>query len=244
MKMPSIDVTSQTPALKIGILEVQGAFSEHNVALRKAQKTLKIEEMEIIGIRHADHIADEIDGLIIPGGESTAISLFLKRNKMDDLLRKWIDKKSHVTWGTCAGMILLSKLTENQKIGGQPSLAEMDIDVSRNFFGRQVNSFEAPVKLKKALLGSDTLKQCELTYHGVFIRAPAVVKVTNPEVEILATLDRTGTATQQSDPEVIVAVQQGNMIATAFHPELTEDFRWHVHFIEMIVKSKQNEIIT
>ncbi|XP_052064590.1 pyridoxal 5'-phosphate synthase subunit PdxT-like [Mytilus californianus] len=224
--------------LAIGILEVQGAFNEHNVALRKAQKCFNIPDLEIIGVRYPDHISDKIDGLIIPGGESTTISLFLKRNKMDEPLRKWIDSKNHVTWGTCAGMILLSKQTENQKIGGQPSLAEMDIDVSRNFFGRQINSFEAPVNLKQKLFVSEAFKNCDADdiYHGVFIRAPAVVEICSPEVTVLATLDRSGS----QQPEVIVAVQQGNMLATAFHPELTDDVRWHAHFIEMICTAKRN----
>lgn len=114
--------SSKKDKLAIGILEIQGAFNEHHVALRKAQKCLNIPDLEIIGVRHPDHISDNMDGLIIPGGESTTISLFLKRNKMDEPLRKWINSKGHVTWGTCAGMILLSKQTENQKIGGQPSV--------------------------------------------------------------------------------------------------------------------------
>lgn len=109
----------------------------------------------------------------------------------------------------------------------------MDIDVSRNFFGRQINSFEAPVKLKKALLGSEIHEQSNSVYHGVFIRAPAVVEVTNPQVNILATLEQT-----KNQAEVVVAVQQGNMMATAFHPELTEDVRWHVHFMQMILQIK------
>ncbi|XP_071181794.1 pyridoxal 5'-phosphate synthase subunit PdxT-like [Mytilus edulis] len=230
--------SSKKDKLVIGILEVQGAFNEHHVALRKAQKCLNIPDLEIIGVRHPDHISDNMDGLIIPGGESTTISLFLKRNKMDEPLRKWINSKGHVTWGTCAGMILLSKQTENQKIGGQPSLAEMDIDVSRNFFGRQINSFEAPVKLKQTLFVPADFKNCDTDdiYHGVFIRAPAVVEICSPEVIALATLDRSG----GGQTEVIVAVQQGNMLATAFHPELTDDVRWHTHFIEMTCMAKRN----
>ena len=123
--MPSLTKTDmlQHKTLRVGILEVQGAFNEHHVALHKAQKHVNDTcNIEIIGVRHPDHISDTLDGLIIPGGESTTMSLFLKRNKMDDPLRQWIDSKRHVTWGTCAGMILLSKQTENQKIGGQPSV--------------------------------------------------------------------------------------------------------------------------
>lgn len=108
----------------------------------------------------------------------------------------------------------------------------MDTDVSRNFFGRQVNSFESPVKLKEKLLGADDSTPND-TYHGVFIRAPAVVEC-SPEIKVLATLDRP----ENGQKDIIVAVQQGNILATAFHPELTDDIRWHVHFLKMIQEIK------
>lgn len=110
-------------------------------------------------------------------------------------------------------------------------LGVMDTDVSRNFFGRQVNSFEADISLSDSFL-----KVCpgEKTFHGVFIRAPAVVQTFSPKVEVLASLKRA----DMSEP-VIVAVQQDNVMATAFHPELTEDVRWHQYFIERVYKNKQ-----
>lgn len=110
-------------------------------------------------------------------------------------------------------------------------LGVMDTDVSRNFFGRQVNSFEADISLSDSFL-----KVCpgEKNFHGVFIRAPAVVQTFSPKVEVLASLKRA----DMSEP-VIVAVKQDNVMATAFHPELTEDVRWHQYFIERVYKNKQ-----
>jgi len=108
----------------VGILEVQGAFLEHRVALQTAAQNIQSEfDLRIIDVRTADDVTNEMDGLIIPGGESTTISIYLNRNKMAEPLRDWINGEGHVTWGTCAGMILLSKLTENQKLGGQSSVS-------------------------------------------------------------------------------------------------------------------------
>lgn len=110
-------------AITVGILEVQGAFLEHRVALHNAAKSLNHKiDLRIVEVRTSDDVKQELDGLIIPGGESTTISIYLKRNKMEESLQSWIADKRHVTWGTCAGMILLSKLTENQKLGGQSTV--------------------------------------------------------------------------------------------------------------------------
>ena len=111
-------------------------------------------------------------------------------------------------------------------------LGVMDTDVSRNFFGRQVNSFEAEVKLSDSFI-----KVCpgETSFHGVFIRAPAVVQTFSPKVEVLASLTR-----EEISEPVIVAVQQSNVIATAFHPELTEDVRWHQYFLERVLRNKSD----
>lgn len=230
--MPLQAECGHTDAIRIGILEVQGAFLEHKIALLKAKEKLQLViPIEISEVRHQSHVTSSLDGIIIPGGESTTISLFLKRNNMVEPLKKWIEDRKHVTWGTCAGMIILAKQNENQKIGGQPTLDVMDTDVSRNFFGRQVNSFEADISLSDSFL-----KACpgEKTFHGIFIRAPAVVQTFSPKVEVLASLIRA----DMSEP-VIVAVQQDNVMATAFHPELTEDVRWHQYFIERVYKNKQ-----
>ncbi|ESO95429.1 hypothetical protein LOTGIDRAFT_116826 [Lottia gigantea] len=219
-----------TTKLRIGVLEVQGAFQEHKNALNKAAKELNDRYIlvEVTEVRHSDHITDELNGLIIPGGESTAISLFLKRNNMEEPLRTWIRDKNHITWGTCAGMILLAKETEHQKQGGQISLNCMDTVVSRNYFGRQINSFEADFRITDPDLISKTNAETDY-FHGVFIRAPAILRTTCSDVEVLATLE------ENSESSVIVAARQGNILCTSFHPELTEDTRWHRYFLKMIL---------
>jgi 5'-phosphate synthase pdxT subunit len=116
----SSDIKSHT--ITVGLLEVQGAFLEHRVALQKASQLLGNVDLRITEVRTPEHLTHELDGLIIPGGESTTISIYLKRNEMEEPLRKWIQNDRHVTWGTCAGMILLSRMTDNQKIGGQSSV--------------------------------------------------------------------------------------------------------------------------
>ncbi|KAL8580707.1 hypothetical protein ACOMHN_004748 [Nucella lapillus] len=230
--------------LTVGIMAVQGAFLEHKVALYSAAKLLPLppscSELTVREIRHADDITSDLQGLIIPGGESTTMSLFLRRNNMEEPLKAWIGQKNHVTWGTCAGMILLSKHTEHQKIGGQSSLGMTDTVVSRNYFGRQVDSFEAdlPITHPRLLLHqphppSPAHKEY---FRGVFIRAPAILEVTDPSVEVLATL-------RLSDKvvPVVVAFRQGRILSTAFHPELTQDLRWHRYFLQMILNEKGDE---
>jgi len=120
---PSGSSTSAQP-LHIGILEVQGAFLEHQVAVTRAAASLPAGvQVHVHEVRTAAHVTDMLDGLIIPGGESTTISIYIKRNKMGEVLREWILREDHVTWGTCAGMILLAKVTDNQKQGGQTSVS-------------------------------------------------------------------------------------------------------------------------
>ena len=113
---------SKQTIIKIGILEVQGAFHEHKVALTNAKNYLPSVDLDVTEVRSASHLKSDMDGLIIPGGESTTISLFLKRNDMEEPIREWMQHEGHFVWGTCAGMILLSKFTENQKLGGQPTV--------------------------------------------------------------------------------------------------------------------------
>lgn len=217
--------------ITVGILEIQGAFLEHRVALEKAARLLGDgTDLIIREVRTPDHVTNELDGLIIPGGESTTISIYLKRNNMEEPLRQWIHDKRHVTWGTCAGMILLSKVTDNQKVGGQSSLAIIDTEVSRNYFGRQIHSFESDIHVKDSRL-TEMMKKDK--FPGIFIRAPAVVKVLGAEVKVLATLH-----VPETEAEVVVAVQQDHVISTAFHPELTDDCSWHVYFLKTIQDTK------
>ncbi|KAK6191873.1 hypothetical protein SNE40_003453 [Patella caerulea] len=222
-----------TQMINIGVLEVQGAFLEHKISLVRAARELNDVIVNVTEIRNPSHITDDLHGIIIPGGESTAISLFLKRNEMEEPLRSWVKGNGHVTWGTCAGMILLAKETEHQKNGGQVSLMCMDTIVSRNYFGRQINSFEADLTITDSDLISKPGCISDL-FHGVFIRAPAILKTTSDDVKVLATLQRGDNST------VIVAAKQGNQLCTSFHPELTEDTRWHRYFIQMVLKSSNS----
>jgi len=197
----------QSTLLKIGVLALQGAFLEHANMLRR----LGAEPVEV---RLPGDLSG-LDGLIIPGGESTTIGKLATQYNLLDPLHQFIDD-GKVVWGTCAGMIFLAKDIGETGSGGHvvpPRLAVMDIKVDRNAFGRQVDSFEADVQLSFA----DDL------FRAVFIRAPLIEK-TGEGVEILARLD----------DDRIVAARQHNLLATAFHPELSGDTRFHQYFLHMI----------
>jgi 5'-phosphate synthase pdxT subunit len=163
---------------------------------------------EAVEVRLPAHL-DGLDALILPGGESTTIGKLAVSYGLIEPLREFA--KSKPTWGTCAGMIFLAK---DIGIDRQPILGLMDMTVNRNAFGRQIDSFEADLTIPP--LG-------DVPFHAVFIRAPLVTHV-EPEVEVLATL---------SDGQ-IVAVRQGHLLATAFHPELTPDSRLHQYFLRLI----------
>ena len=189
--------------MKLGVLALQGDFAEHQVMLEKLGA-------EVVQVRLPEQL-DEISGLIIPGGESTTIGKLATEFGLMDPLRKF--GESHAIWGTCAGAIFLSKDARRN----QPLLGIMDIVVERNAFGRQVDSFE--IDLKVSVLdkfGADR------PYHAIFIRAPLIESVGNG-VDILTSL---------ADGR-IVAAQQGKLLATSFHPELTDDDRFHRYFMEL-----------
>lgn len=187
--------------MKIGVLALQGAFIEH-------EKILKQLGVDVVEVRLPQHL-EGLDGLIIPGGESTTIGKLAVEYGLLEPLRDFASRKP--TWGTCAGMILLAKDIGSDR---QPLLGLMDICVSRNAFGRQVDSFETDLAIPAV---------GEAPFHAVFIRAPIVAEA-DAQVTVLATLD----------DGRIVAVQQGHLLATAFHPELTGDSRLHRHFVHMI----------
>jgi 5'-phosphate synthase pdxT subunit len=188
--------------MKIGVLAAQGAFAEHIDTLRKLDTEAK-------PVRLPEHLL-EVDGLIIPGGETTTISRLLNAYDMMPEIRRLANEGMPIL-GTCAGMILLAK----NIIGDEtPVLELMDISVRRNAFGRQVDSFEADLDIPA--LGQEP-------YPAVFIRAP-YIEGADADVDILATLPD-GT---------IVAVRQDNLLATAFHPELTDDLRFHHYFLDMV----------
>jgi len=187
----------------IGILAIQGDYLEHRKVLDKLGA-------DVVEVR-LPHQLDEIDGLIIPGGESTTIVQLIDIYKMRSKLRKRVLDDGMPTWGTCAGMIVMADRLRDRR---PEPLRLMDIDVSRNAFGRQVDSFESDVEIKD-LKGPP--------FRGVFIRAPVVNRI-GEEVRVLATL-QDGQA---------VAVAERNMLATAFHPELTDDTRLHELFLNMV----------
>ena len=189
--------------MRIGVLAVQGAFAEHITTLGKLQ-------VEVMPVRLFQELG-ELDGLIIPGGESTSIiNLMLAYNLMGEIRN--LAKSGLPIFGTCAGMILLARKISDSD--GVEPLGVMDLTVRRNAFGRQVDSFETEVRIP--VLG-------EKTFPGIFIRAP-LVEQAGSEVEILARL---------ADGN-IVAARQGNLLASAFHPELTNDLRFHQYFLDII----------
>ncbi len=190
--------------MKIGVLAVQGAFAEHASILRSLG-------LEVVEVRLPSDLAG-LDGLIIPGGESTTIGKLMDAYGLYAPVKD-LAARGKPVWGTCAGMIMLAKDIEGSD---QPRLGLMDIGVNRNAFGRQADSFE--VDLAVPALGTSA-------FHAVFIRAPLLTSV-GPGVEVLARL-----------PDGrMVAAEQANLLATAFHPELTADVRFHDHFVELARK--------
>ena len=186
--------------MRIGILALQGAFIEHEQMLRQ----LGVEPAEV---RLPEHLQG-LDGLIIPGGESTAIGKLATDFGLMEPLREFAAAKP--TWGTCAGLIILARDVGH----AQPLLGLMDVAVARNAFGRQVDSFETDLDVPA--LGKEP-------FPAVFIRAPLIEKV-EPGVEVVARL---------ADGRV-VAARQGHLLVTAFHPELTGDDRFHRLFLGMV----------
>ena len=202
--------------IRLGVLALQGAFREHVNMLAR----LGVDAVEV---RLAEQL-DELDGLIIPGGESTSMGLVAERWGLVEPLRQWVHA-GRPTWGTCAGMILLAERATGKKLGGQALIGGLDVTVNRNYFGRQVDSFEADLYVPA--LG-------DAPFHAVFIRAPAITAVAE-EVETLATVPGWGDVGEA----VIAAVRKGPILATAFHPELTDDPRWHSYFVQMVNENRR-----
>ena len=197
--------------ISIGIIGIQGAVSEHFTLM---EKTLKEDNNQgkVITIKNK-HEIDRIDALIIPGGESTTISKILHKSELYDAISKRIKEKNLPIMGTCAGCVILaSKINDN--INDVKLLSAMDIQVKRNAFGRQKESFEKNIEIT----GFSEL------YNAVFIRAPIIEKIWG-NCEILAKLD-----------DKIVMARQDNLLALSFHPELTDDLRIHKYFLDMILQ--------
>ena len=192
--------------MKIGVLALQGDFAEHINVLHRL-------EVDTAEVRLPSQL-DDLHGLIIPGGESTTIGKLASAFDMIEPLRRFGHDRP--IWGTCAGAIFLSRNAHRQ----QPLLNLMDITIERNAFGRQVNSFEIGLIIP-------VLEDPDRPYRALFIRAPLIERV-GKGVEALAHLpEGNGLAGQ------IVAAQQSHLLATSFHPELTEDDRFHRFFINL-----------
>ena len=181
--------------MKIGVLALQGAFAEHVAALRAIG-------VEAVEVRLPEQL-DDVDGLIIPGGESTTMRNLIRRWNMREPILALAERGAPL-FGTCAGMIVLSRQIEG---GEEPILPLLDVTVERNAFGRQLDSFETDLSVP--LLGDTPV-------HAVFIRAPVIESV-GPDVDVIARLD----------DGRIVAVREKNIVATSFHPELAGETRFH-----------------
>jgi len=191
--------------INIGVLALQGSFAEHIDVLSQL-------DVEVTEVRLPEHVQN-IHGIIIPGGESTTIGKLAVDFGLLESLRDF--GKSKPVWGTCAGAIFLSKDAQRQ----QPLLELMDITVERNAFGRQIASFETDIDIPVLSVVSAN----DRPFHAIFIRAPLIESV-DGDSRVLATL-----------PDGrIVAAQQNHLLATAFHPELTDDDRVHRYFIHLV----------
>lgn len=193
---------------KYGVLALQGDFFEHIQVLRR----LGVEAREV---RLPEHL-EGLDGLIIPGGESTTIGKLAVAYHLVEPIRR-MAKEGIPIWGTCAGMILLAKDVGQD----QPLIGAMDITVKRNAFGRQVDSFETDLFIP-ALDVVSTVEERGKPFRAIFIRAPYIQKVGHGVEELAHLADGT-----------VVAARQGNLLATAFHPELADDTRFHRYFLNM-----------
>ena len=199
----------------VGILALQGDVTENFMATMAALHDAGI-DATVSQVKTPDQIS-KLDGLIIPGGESTMMGQLSMVNGAINALKELIDGGTPV-FGICAGMILLSKNSKDRVMGSteQPLLDMLDVEIERNSFGRQKDSFQAEISLDPIGISS---------FQGVFIRAPAIL-TSGADVTVLSKFN-----------EKIIAVKQGNILATSFHPELTQDISLHKHFVEMIKES-------
>ena len=202
--------------LNVGILAIQGDVTENILAAKTALQNLGVQGT-VKSVKTPDEIS-ELDGLIIPGGESTTIGQLSLVNSSLKKIKERIEGGMPVL-GICAGMIMLSKTADDRVVGktNQPLLEYLDIKLERNSFGRQRESFEAEITM-------DSIDIPKFT--GVFIRAPSVTDV-GSDVEVLSRFN-----------EKIVAVKKGNVIGTSFHPELTRDTSLHKYFVKLVNSSK------
>ena len=203
-------------SLTIGVLSIQGDVQENLLSAKAAIDELGIDG-KVIDVRKPEGIS-QLDGLIIPGGESTTIGqLSLVNGSLKEIKQK-VESGMPVL-GICAGMVLLANNASDKVIGKieQPLFDFLDIDLERNSFGRQRESFEANISMDSIGISN---------FNGVFIRAPTITTASN-DIEVLAKLD-----------EKIIAIKKGNIIGTSFHPELTRDLSIHKYFVNLVKDTK------
>ncbi|KAM0719502.1 hypothetical protein Q7P37_003631 [Cladosporium fusiforme] len=237
--------------ITVGVLALQGGFREHVEALKAAAQGLLTSQpsgcpvqtshvdFNFIEVRNTEQLA-LCDGLIIPGGQSTTISFLLKSAGLLEPLQDFVKHQRKPTWGTCAGLILLAESIGRTSNAGPELIGGLDVEVCRNFFGRESGTFTATMPF--AFLG-----QCE-NFEALFLDAPVLrnVRAKSPKrepVEILARIpkdhvtvqDGVDTAGMDCVGGIAVAVRQGNILGTSFHPELGSDPRVHVKWLEQVV---------
>lgn len=270
-------------SVTIGVLALQGAFSEHIQLLQQASQVVSKDHSDqqfqwhFIEVRTAEQLST-CDALILPGGESTAISLVAARSGILEPLRDYVKVSRKPVWGTCAGLILLAESANRTKQTGQELIGGLDVRVNRNHFGRQVESFEAELDLPFLTeAGGAEFETSKNPFRSVFIRAPVVEKILErqpgvqeaeshlentvvapsksasegkkqeveaSQVEVMGRLpgrakalrDKQMTAHNLGEEGDIVAVRQGNVFGTSFHPELTGDARIHVWWMKQVLK--------
>ena len=223
--------------VQIGVLSVQGDVEENVSAISNALKIPRgFNDDSVIHVKTPQDIAN-IDGLVIPGGESTTIGLLCTAKDTLDAIKSRIQNDAMPVLGICAGLIILAKSASDSSTVNktmeqrQPLLDVLDITVQRNAFGRQRQSFETQLNLKPLAIND---------FKGVFIRAPLITHV-GPDVDILCELDvGMDDKPNTSQGKKIIAVSQGNIIATAFHPELSGDQAIHRHFVDIVRRKRRN----
>ncbi|ELU04698.1 hypothetical protein CAPTEDRAFT_18938 [Capitella teleta] len=223
---------SASTEVHVGVLAIQGAFAEHIFSLQSAFELLLATDHDIVRgktlrvseVRSPNDL-EGLDGLVIPGGESTTMAKFLLRNNFIGALRHYIrpndGQPAPAVWGTCAGLILLSDHVLEEKEGGQCNIGGLPITSTRNTYGRQKESFEINIDVNPILGG-------EPIYNGVFIRAPGIQSIDSDDVTVLASIPLEHGAKP-------VAAEKARLMATTFHPELTSDTRWHRFFLLKVI---------
>ncbi|KAL0472525.1 PdxT/SNO family [Neurospora intermedia] len=241
-------VDAVTPQqITVGVLALQGGVIEHISLLQKAaaqlssQSSTPTPQFSFIQVRTAAQLS-QCDALIIPGGESTTMAIVARRLGLLDPLREFVKVQHKPTWGTCAGLVMLASAASATKQGGQELIGGLDVKVLRNRYGTQLQSFVGDLRLP-------FLEEGRQPFRGVFIRAPVVEEIittptagdddevtklkTGNQVEVMGTYPKPEGTGEGDD---IVAVRQGNVFGTSFHPELTDDVRIHTWWLKQVVE--------